>query len=321
MVFSEPAFLFLFLPVLLVLYFLIPLSFRNMLLLFASLVFYAWGEGRYCLVMIASIGFNYLIGLCLEAVTEKNTRRIVLFYGIVGNLCLLCFFKYANFLATNLNVLLAQLSISPIEIEPIHLPLGISFFTFVAMSYIIDLYRERIKAQRNLSLLALYITMFPHLIAGPIVRYIDIGPQLLSRVITIEKFAIGIRRFVIGLGKKVIIANALGEITDRVFEIPTRHITLELAWLGLVCFSFQLYFDFSGYSDMAIGLAKMFGFEFPENFNYPFISGSITEFWQRWHITLMNWFRDYVFTPLGGYRCSRVVARYFGSVGTIEVVA
>lgn len=306
MVFSEPAFVFLFLPVFLALYFLIPPSFRNIILLGGSLLFYTWGEGVYCLVMIASILFNYFIGFFLGFVNDLGKRKFALFCGIAGNLCLLCFFKYTAFIASNLDILFTKLNIPPLPITPHHLPLGISFFTFVAISYIIDVYRKRVEAQRNLASLAVYVCMFPHLIAGPIVRYLDIGPQLENRRITPTMFAMGIRRFVIGLAKKVIIANAVGEIADRIFVLPTEYVNFEVAWLGLISFSFQLYFDFSGYSDMAIGLAKMLGFHFPENFRYPLVSRSISEFWQRWHITLMTWLRDYVFVPMGGYRHSRL---------------
>jgi alginate O-acetyltransferase complex protein AlgI len=299
MVFSSPIFLFAFLPIVLVLHFLAGQKFRNVLLLGASLVFYAWGEKEYALVMLVSILLNYLFALFIGRTQSKPI--FVLALGV--NLSILIFFKYANFLVDNLNVVFRVYSWKIIYLSPVHLPLGISFFTFHALSYLIDIYRKKVVAQKDPVLTGLYISFFPQLIAGPIVRYAFISAQLSERKITLEKYAGGLRRFVIGLGKKVLIANTLGLTAAKIFAIKIGYFPSAVAWLGIVCYTLQIYFDFSGYSDMAIGLARLFGFEFPENFNYPYISESITEFWRRWHISLSSWFRDYLYIPLGGNRC------------------
>jgi alginate O-acetyltransferase complex protein AlgI len=309
MVFSSVIFLFAFLPAVLAGYYLLPKNGRNALLLFMSLLFYAWGELGYVAVMLVSIGANYTFGLWVEAAPKKSSQRFLrVSLAVSANLALLLYFKYANFLVDNLNVLLALISAPVIPLGKVHLPLGISFFTFQALSYVVDVHRGQVKANRSLTDIALYISLFPQLIAGPIVRYADVAEQIRGRTESISLFASGIRLFLVGLGKKVLIANPCGAQTDAIFAIDPSALPLSVAWMGLVFFFFQLYFDFSGYSDMAIGLGRMFGFHFLINFNYPYISKSLTEFWQRWHISLSTWFRDYLFTPLGGYRCHKVRA-------------
>ncbi|MDB5763994.1 MAG: putative poly(beta-D-mannuronate) O-acetyltransferase [Herminiimonas sp.] len=300
MLFSSTIFIFLFLPVVLALYFVTPVKGRNLLLVFASLFFYAWGEGTYMIVMLFSMGFNYLFGMMIERFSKR--AGLILGVAVIVNLTALAFFKYALFLTANLNALLLPLGIKLRELHSIHLPIGISFFTFHSISYLIDIYRKDAPAQKNPVNLALYISFFPQLIAGPIIRYHDIADQLTRRPIFPEDVAVGIRRFIVGLGKKVLIANTLAACADQIFSIPSSGLTAGLAWLGIICYTLQIYFDFSGYSDMAIGLARIFGFRFLENFNYPYISKSIQEFWRRWHISLSNWFRDYLYIPLGGNR-------------------
>jgi alginate O-acetyltransferase complex protein AlgI len=309
MVFSSVIFIFAFLPAVLAGYYLLPRGGRNALLLFASLLFYAWGELGYVAVMLISICGNYGFGLWVEAAPRKSSQRFLrVSLAVIANLAMLLYFKYANFLVDNINVLLGMASLPIIPLAKVHLPLGISFFTFQAMSYVIDVHRGQVKANRSLTDIALYVSLFPQLIAGPIVRYIDVAEQIKGRKETIELFASGIRIFLVGLGKKVLIANPMGAQADAIFAIDPSGLPISVAWMGLVFFFFQLYFDFSGYSDMAIGLGRMFGFEFLINFNYPYIAKSLTEFWQRWHISLSTWFRDYLFTPLGGYRCHKVRA-------------
>ncbi len=302
MVFSSPIFLFAFLPLALLLYYAAPRGLRNALLLGASLFFYAWGETAYVLVMLGSIAFNYLVGLGIGA--QWPSPRAALAMGIAGNLALLGSFKYAGFLTTNLNEVLAAVGVPPLPVPELHLPLGISFFTFQAMSYLVDVYRGETPAQRNPLRVALYIALFPQLIAGPIVRYHDVSGQLGERRHDVDGFAWGVERFIYGLGKKLLIANPLGEVADAAFGVPAGELGTVLAWFGLVAYTLQIYFDFSGYSDMAIGLGRMFGFRFLENFDYPYVSRSIREFWRRWHISLSNWFRDYLYIPLGGNRIS-----------------
>ncbi len=302
MVFSSPVFLYLFLPAVLLAYFLTPLRLKNLLLLLASLVFYAWGEGVFVLIMLASIGMNYVAGIAISRLRDQSAGKMVLILAIALNIGLLGAFKYANFLVDNVNRLLLALGLPGIELAPVHLPIGISFFTFQAMSYIIDVYRRQASVQRNPVNSALYIALFPQLIAGPIVRYHDIDRQIVRRRVTLDGFYAGCALFTVGLGKKMLLANPLGEVADSVFAIPAEHLTFGLAWLGAICYTFQIYFDFSGYSDMAIGLGRLFGFRFLINFDYPYISQSITEFWRRWHISLSRWFRDYLYIPLGGNR-------------------
>lgn len=305
MVFSSVIFLFCFLPVVLSIYFVIPARFWNVFLLLASLFFYAWGETFFVLVMLVSVTANYLFGRALESTWASGYRRHVLVLAVCLNLGLLFFYKYANFVVDNVNLLLDGLQLPLIPLGTVHLPIGISFFTFQALSYVIDVYRRRVAAEKRFVNVAFYIALFPQLIAGPIIRYRDVAAQIVKRHIDLPGFAYGVQRFLIGFGKKVLIANTVGEAVDRIYAIPDGQVPVEVAWLGAFYFMLQLYFDFSGYSDMAIGLGRMFGLRFQENFNYPYISKSVIEFWQRWHISLSTWFRDYLFTPLGGYRVSR----------------
>ncbi len=303
MLFSSSLFLFLFLPVVLLGVMLLPASRRNLFLLAASLFFYAWGETVYTLIMLVSIAGNY--GLArLIAVNAARRRKALLIAAIGLNLGLLCWFKYANFGVNNLNTVLGSLGWQPIELAPVHLPLGISFFTFQALSYVIDVYQQKTRIQKNFIDMALYIALFPQLIAGPIVRYRHIAREIMHPALSLDRFAYGTRRFIVGLAKKMIIANPLGEVADAIFAMSPGEWSLPVAWLGAACFAIQLYYDFSGYSDMAIGLGRMFGFTFRENFNYPYIATSFREYWQRWHISLSLWFRDYLYIPLGGNRCS-----------------
>ena len=303
MVFSSPVFIFLFLPVTLVFFLVSRFIWKkasNFVLLCASLLFYAWGEPKYILVMLASIVINYIFGLWIGYSSQTKTRKIALAISVTLNLLLLIAFKYANFIVNNLNSVLLILKIPIISIETVHLPIGISFFTFQAMSYVIDVYRKDTPIQKNPVNIALYISLFPQLIAGPIVRYHDIAKQIYKRVVSFPGFSLGVKRFIIGLGKKVLIANIMASVVDQIFALPGEQLTFSLAWLGIISYALQIYFDFSGYSDMAIGLGHMFGFTFLENFNYPYISRSIKEFWRRWHISLSTWFRDYLYIPLGG---------------------
>lgn len=299
MVFSNLVFLFAFLPIVITTYYLVPKQLKNLLLLVASLLFYAWGEPKYIFLMIVSIIMNYIFGIAIHRY-EKNLRlkKITLTIAIICNIALLGFYKYSNFLIDNLNLLFGW----NISNDPIPLPIGISFFTFQAMSYVIDVYRNDAKVQKKLWDLALYISLFPQLVAGPIVRYNTIANQIKSRVHHMELFSDGIRQFIIGLSKKVILANPLGEIADTIFASNPEYMSVSTAWIGIFAYTLQIYFDFSGYSDMAIGLGKMFGFKFLANFNYPYISRNISEFWRRWHISLSSWFRDYIYIPLGGNR-------------------
>lgn len=305
MLFSSILFLFFFLPIVITGYFIIRKEFRNYFLLLASLIFYAWDEITFVFIMLISIFFNYIFALTIEKIEDtsiKKGKEIIMVLCIVFNIGLLGFYKYANFITDNINILLQSIDMNPIVLKTIHLPIGISFFTFQAMSYVIDVYRKDVMAQKNPLNIALYISLFPQLIAGPIVRYHDVASQILQRYVDSEKFASGIKRFITGLGKKVLIANTVGLAADKIFAIPPEQLTFSLSWLGIICYTLQIYFDFSGYSDMAIGLGRMFGFEFLENFNYPYISKSIREFWRRWHISLSTWFRDYLYIPLGGNR-------------------
>lgn len=302
MVFSSPAFLFLFLPITLTVYWASPSRLRNAWLLLASLFFYAWGEGFFALIMLASIVFNWGAALLVDRAGSGRGRGIVLASAVVVNLGLLVFWKYANFGVDTLNPILVALGMGPIQLSPVHLPAGISFFTFHALSYVIDVYRRTSPAQPNLGRAALYISLFPQLVAGPIIRYHDIVDQLNERVMKGEWIAGGLMRFVLGFGKKILIANTTGAAADKIFAVPAGELSLPMAWLGIVCYTLQIYYDFSGYSDMAIGLGRIFGFHFLENFNYPYAARSVREFWQKWHISLSNWFRDYFYIPLGGSR-------------------
>jgi alginate O-acetyltransferase complex protein AlgI len=308
--FTEPTFLFLFLPILLGLYFL-PLTrrpawdkYRNWLLLLASVIFYAKGGGWFTYLIAASITFNYCAALWVDR--DRGTPRgtWTLRGAVAINLLVLAVFKYGNFAVDNVNAMLQALAVRPIHAPQVLLPIGISFFTFHAISYVVDVHRRDATAQKHPVEAALYLLLFPQLIAGPIIRYREIASQLARRVVTTEDVACGIRRFVIGLAKKMLVANIVAGPADQIFAMPFAQLDAAHAWLAVVCYTLQIYFDFSGYSDMAIGLGRMFGFRFPENFNYPYISRSIQEFWRRWHITLSNWFRDYLYVPLGGNRVS-----------------
>ena len=303
MVFSSMTFIWIFLPILLFVYYISKEKYRNIILLIFSLIFYSWGEHKYIVLMLISILVNYIFGRILDKCNKKKNKTIVLIFSIIFNLGLLVYFKYFNFIATNIDNIIGN---NVIPNKNIVLPIGISFYTFQIMSYIIDLYRGDIKVQKNLLNLALYISFFPQLIAGPIVKYKDIDEQLQKRTVTIEKFSNGIKRFVYGLAKKVIFANTLAYIADTIFNSNIEFLNMPIAWLGAICYTLQIYFDFSGYSDMAIGLGKMFGFEFMENFNLPYISESITEFWRRWHISLSTWFKEYLYIPLGGNRKGKI---------------
>lgn len=299
MVFSNLVFLFVFLPIVLLLYFLMPTKFKNFFLLITSLFFYAWGEPKYVLLMILSIIMNYLFGIFVHQSREKLfLKKSILIFSIISNLAILGFYKYSTFVVENINALFGL----NITNEPLPLPIGISFFTFQAMSYVIDIYRKNADVQKNIWDFALYIALFPPLIAGPIIRYNTIADQIKKRVHSMELFSDGVRQFIIGLGKKVIIANPLGEVADTIFAINPGDLSTTTAWIGILAYTLQIYFDFSGYSDMAIGIGKMFGFKFLANFNYPYIARSISDFWRRWHISLSSWFRDYVYIPLGGNR-------------------
>lgn len=299
MLFSSPIFLFVFLPIVLILVAVAKHSLTNALLLLASLIFYSWGNVDHLVLFILSILFNYGMGLAINGGGEAKSK-LYLTIGVMVNLGALMYFKYFNFFTDNLNELLSGLGKSPIEYKQVALPIGISFFTFHNLSYIIDVYRRRVTAQRNLLDLALYISFFPQLIAGPIVRYIDVAEQFKTRTVTLLKVSEGAQRFIFGLAKKILIANTMAFVADRIFALNPSDLSFGLSWLGIIAYTLQIYFDFSGYSDMALGLARIFGFTFPENFNYPYKSQSIKEFWRRWHISLSTWFRDFLYIPLGG---------------------
>jgi alginate O-acetyltransferase complex protein AlgI len=306
MVFSSTVFLFAFLPLVLAVYFASPRALRNLVLLVASLFFYAWGEVVFVAVMVASIGANYLFGLWIDSAKGGPRARLAVGLGVAANLSLLGWFKYANFVVDNLNALLGAAGMPLLDIGRVHLPIGISFFTFQALSYLVDLYRGQVEVQRRPLDLALYIALFPQLIAGPIVRYADLALELRERRTNVDEFSDGIRRFVVGLGKKLLVANTMSVPADAIFALAPDERGALVAWLGVTCYALQIYFDFSGYSDMAIGLGRMFGFHFRENFDYPYICTTIREFWQRWHISLSTWLRDYLYIPLGGNRTGPV---------------
>ncbi len=297
MVFSSIPFLFYFLPITLIAYFLAPRKMKNAVLLIVSIIFYSWGEPVYIALMLLSIVLNYVFGIGIEKkIRQGKNAKLPLVLGIAVNIGLLGFFKYADFAVENV----AMITGYDIGAPELPLPLGISFYTFQAMSYIIDLYRRDVKVQRNIVNFGTYVALFPQLIAGPIVRIRTIAMELEDRRENFDDFASGVERFVIGLGKKVLLANNVGLIWTEIHSMNITEMPVATAWLGAVAFTFQIYFDFSGYSDMAIGLGRMFGFHFLENFNYPYISKSVTEFWRRWHISLSSWFKEYVYIPLGG---------------------
>ncbi len=317
MLFSSLVFLYGFLPLLFVCYYLAKEQYRNYILLLFSLFFYAWGEPKYILLLITTVVGDYLLGLALyhakykqEALTKA---KLILAGGVGFNLLILGYFKYSYFIGSNINRVLS----TDFTLKAVILPIGISFFIFQALSYIIDVYRGDGRVQKSLPNLMLYISLFPQLIAGPIVRYSTIDHQLTERKESVELFASGITRFILGLGKKVLLANNMAVVADRAFNAVAKgdEVSTLFAWIGVACYALQIYFDFSGYSDMAIGLGRMFGFQFLENFNYPYISKSISEFWRRWHISLGSWFRDYVYIPLGGNR--RGVIRNIFNLGVV----
>ncbi len=304
MVFSSLMFLFCFLPAVILLYFAVPCKFKNMVLFISSLIFYAWGEPVYVVLMLFSTAVDYTHGRLVDKYKrsgEDKKARGAVISSVIINLALLCFFKYADFAVSTVNGIFGA-SIPALDLP---LPIGISFYTFQTMSYTIDVYRGQAKVQKNIVSFGAYVSLFPQLIAGPIVRYQTVAEALNSRKTTADKFSEGVVRFVTGLGKKVLIANNIGLVWDSVSASDFSSLTVLEAWLGILAFTFQLYFDFSGYSDMAIGLGKIFGFEFPENFRHPYMSRSVTEFWRRWHISLGVWFREYLYIPLGGNRCSK----------------
>lgn len=299
MSFSSCIFLFVFLPVLCVVYFAVPARLRearNYILLLFSLLFYAWGEPVFVGVMLASIAVNYLCG----RLAVSRPRLGVALASMIG-LGLLIYYKYAGLLVSTADSVLGM----AFPVPQIALPIGISFFTFQGLSYVIDVARRDAPVQKNPLHVALYVALFPQLIAGPIVRYQTVAAEISRRRESLDEAALGVRRFMLGLGKKMLLANTMGQIADRAFALSADKLTWDIAWLGALAYTFQIYFDFSGYSDMAIGLGRVFGFHFLENFNYPYISKSVTEFWRRWHISLSTWFRDYVYIPLGGNRCSK----------------
>jgi len=297
MVFSSLPFLFFYLMTMLLIYKLAPLKLRNLILLVASLFFYGWGEPVYILIMFLSIAVDYVHGMLVERWRDNDRKaRMAVASSVLFNLTILIFFKYWDFIASNINAL-TGLSIPVLGIP---LPIGISFYTFQTMSYTIDVYRKDAPVQKNIITFGAFVTLFPQLIAGPIIQYKSVAEQLESRKEDLEKFVSGIRRFCVGMAKKVLLANAIGQLWD--VSLASESLTVTGAWLGLIAYAFQIYFDFSGYSDMAIGLGRMMGFEFIENFNYPYISRSVVEFWKRWHISLTTWFREYIYFPLGGNR-------------------
>lgn len=306
MVFSSLTFLFVFLPVLMAIYFAVPSKYikaRNIVLLVFNLIFYAYGEPKNCLVMIVSIFMNYLFGVLVDKHRENEKQaKFWVFVAVLFNIGILIYFKYLEFIVENISSLFN----AEITVQTILKPIGISFFTFQGLSYVIDVYRGITNCQKSLFNVALYISLFPQLVAGPIVRYETIADEIDNRESNASDMAEGIRRFMVGFAKKLILANAIGQVADAFFNSPISSLSVVGAWIGPIAYAFQIYFDFSAYSDMAIGLGKIFGFHFCENFNYPYISQSITEFWRRWHISLSTWFRDYVYIPLGGNRCSKL---------------
>jgi alginate O-acetyltransferase complex protein AlgI len=303
MQFNTPIFLFLYLPIVLLIYFCINPRFKNLFLLLASLFFYAWDKPSGIFILLLSIVSNYIFGLLIGSKREhRSLAQLILAVAIIINLSLLIYYKYINLFVSTLNQGLSLTGSGPITFPVVALPIGISFFTFHGLSYLIDIYRGDTIAQKSFIRVALYISLFPQLIAGPIIRYKNIAGQLIERIHTQAQFAEGVRRFIAGLGKKVLIATPLAYVADQIFALSASDMTFALAWTGIICYTFQIFFDFSGYTDMAIGLGKMFGFDFPENFNFPYAAQSIKDFWRRWHMSLSAWFRDYLYVPLGGNR-------------------
>lgn len=312
MVFSSLLFLFRFLPITFLIYYLAPTKLKNTVLFLASLFFYTWGEPKFFPIMLVSIAVNYVAGLLMERFDKKEgVRRACFWVAFAITLGFLLFFKYTNFFLSNINALLGT-SLPLLSSSEFHLPLGISFYTFQILAYTIDVYRRKIKVEHNLIDFGTFVVLFPQLIAGPIVLYSDISRELKHRKITLEQINDGAGLFIMGLASKILLADTIGALWTEVQTLGFANVSTPLAWMGLLAYSFQIYFDFSGYSLMAIGLGRMLGFFFPQNFNYPYISKSITEFWRRWHITLSSWFREYVYIPLGGNRVGR--ARHFFNI-------
>ena len=334
MLFSSMVFIWCFLPIVLILNFIIGLvipypvtkiKIKNIMLLLASLVFYAWGSIYYVLIMITSIIVNFLGGLLIDRFKESKIKGLLLFIDITLNLLILIYFKYFNFIIiiienihsiggnTIINIynMLTMNGTGALGFKEVVLPIGISFFTFQSMSYVVDVYREDAKVKKNILDFGLYVALFPQLIAGPIVKYKDVEYDINNRIENIETFASGVKRFCYGMGKKVIIANTMAELADSIWALNIENIGFIIAWCGIFAYALQIYYDFSGYSDMAIGLGRMFGFDFKENFNYPYISLSIQEFWRRWHISLSTWFKEYVYIPLGGNRTGNTYVNLF----------
>lgn len=301
MLFSSMTFVFMFLPIVCAIYLLVRPEIRNYILLAASMLFYAWGEPRYLAIMILTIMINYYGAYFISRSRNLIHRKLFLVATFLVDLSFLFYFKYFNFVLDNIN----HLFHAHIDFIDVIMPIGISFYTFQALSYVVDVYRGEVKAQRDIYKLALYITLFPQLVAGPIVKYHDVAEQISYRTVTFDKVLYGVKRFIIGLAKKMLIANTLGAVADKIFVQPVEQFDTFTAWIGAIAYTLQLYYDFSGYSDMAIGLGSIFGFKFLENFNYPYISKSITEFWRRWHISLSTWFKEYLYIPLGGNRVSK----------------
>src|ERR1700751_3147654 len=308
MLFSSTFFLIYFLPVFFTIYFLLPIALKNYFIVFGSILFYAWGAPKFIFILLGTIVFNFCVAHLTTKLKENKSKKTVLFFSVIVNLSFLLYFKYANFFVENTNVFLESLGLHSLSLLHVALPIGISFFTFHQLSFIIDVYRGVKPPMKKISDYALYILLFPQLIAGPIIRYNEISDQIEGRDkrFNVDEVLLGFLRFAIGLAKKVLIANVLGKETDRIFALPDTELDFILSWMGAITYTFQIYFDFSGYSDMAIGLAKMMGFTFPVNFNNPYIAQSITDFWRRWHISLSRWMRDYLYIPLGGNKVSGV---------------
>lgn len=306
MLFSSTFFLLYFLPVFFTLYFVLPVRLKNYFIVLASALFYAWGAPQFVFILFGTILFNFCVAHLLAGLQKGKLQKRLLAFAVIVNLSFLLYFKYANFFVENFNVLLGSFGVDAIELLPIALPIGISFFTFHQLSFIIDVYREVKPPMKKISDYALYILLFPQLIAGPIIRYNEISDQIEGRDkrFNIDEILLGFLRFAIGLAKKVLIANVLGKEADKIFALQADELGTVLSWMGAITYTFQIYFDFSGYSDMAIGLARMMGFVFPENFNSPYIAQSVTDFWRRWHISLSRWMRDYLYIPLGGNKVS-----------------
>lgn len=299
MLFSSMTFIGLFLPIVCAAYFLVRKDFRNYVLLFASILFYAWGEPKYVAIMLLTIIVNYFGALFIDK--YRQYKKWILIGTILSDLGFLFYFKYFNFVMKNVNFVLG----ADIPFLDVIMPIGISFYTFQAMSYVVDVYRSEVAVQKRIDKLALYICLFPQLIAGPIVKYRDVQDQIDGRKESFDKVVYGVKRFIIGLAKKMLIANTMGAVADKIFALPVTEFSTLTAWVGALAYAFQIFYDFSGYSDMAIGLGSIFGFKFLENFNYPYISKSITEFWRRWHISLSTWFKEYLYIPLGGNRVAK----------------